>query len=105
MLYFAGTDWFLLSWRLLPLPTPHMVESARSSSTVFLFACVCVCEKSTKYVRLHARTNGAGGDGGTKTKGDNLKRNPASVTQNMCVCVCVERNARPSVCFSHKTMC
>lgn len=42
MLYFAGTDWFLLSWRLLPLPTPHMVESARSSSTAFVYVLVCV---------------------------------------------------------------
>lgn len=39
MLYFAGTDWFVLSWRLLPLPTPHMVESAWSLSTA------CVREK------------------------------------------------------------
>lgn len=38
MLYFAGTDWFLLSWHLLPLPTSHMVESAQSSYVL----CVCV---------------------------------------------------------------
>lgn len=46
MLYFADTDWFLLSWRLLPLPTPHMVESARSWSAVVCTGVrvhVCVC--------------------------------------------------------------
>lgn len=47
MLYFAGTDWFLLSWRLLPLPTPHMVESARSSSSARVCMCVRFCEEGT----------------------------------------------------------
>jgi len=46
MLYFADTDWFLLSWRLLPLPIPHMVESACSSSAVFLCAVLCICKKT-----------------------------------------------------------
>lgn len=38
MLCVAGTDWFFLLWRLLPLPTPHMVKSACSSSAAVLCA-------------------------------------------------------------------
>ena len=99
MLYFAGTDWFLLSWRLLPLPTLHMVESARSSSSawvracVCVFVCVCVWERA-KHAHVYVRetvqhTHRETERGRDNNKRGRLKRNPKSVTPNMCVCVCV----------------
>ena len=99
MLYFAGTDWFLLSWRLLPLPTLHMVESARSSSSawvracVCVFVCVCVWERA-KHAHVYVRetvqhTQRETERGRDNNKRGRLKRNPKSVAPNMCVCVSV----------------
>lgn len=87
MLYFAGTDWFLLSWRLLPLPTPHMVESARSSSTAYVYVCVHVCFFFVlPKKRIYPWKNKRGWRGGGEThKRDNSKRNPKTVILGMCV--------------------
>lgn len=97
MLYSAGTDWFLLSWRLLPLPNPHMAESARSSFSAWTRMCVCLCVYN-KQIYVYA-CNSEKGVGGQKQM--SLFKEKSNECDSECVCACcVCKHVCPSVFFA-----